>query len=406
MIRLNKRILSYVGLLGITLMAWSVCLWNAQKVQQLEEIVELRYASDILTLEQIRNIQKGEAESENKLLSNLIAWRQSPQKEFKNKELAKSVEGDLIEVYGQLDMLLLEDEMIGQQLYEGDTVGAIITETIAYELWGSSNVEGEHFWLDDKEYTVKGILKEKTPNIIIQVDEKEDVHFSALRMKFIDKENIEEYVEILKLKYNLPKGNLNNLSLKSIVLSYLAFLPGFLLGIYGIFKLYHLIYKTHHYWISALLLSVIALLISRFMIDMIQLTWNIPSYIIPNKWSDFEFWSCLAEKVRQNKKLLQAIPSFLPDIWYRKMQFSLIASFLLTIVGMGVLVRKVKIKEGKELFVISLIAIIISFISIIFVHKLGKEVWITRTFWSIIPCYLGIDFIITKWKLLLGVEIK
>ena len=89
MIRLNKRILSYVGLLLVTLMAWSICLWNAQKAQQLEEIVELRYASDILTLEQIKNVQKGEAESENKLLSNLLAWRQSPQKEFKNKELSK-----------------------------------------------------------------------------------------------------------------------------------------------------------------------------------------------------------------------------------------------------------------------------------------------------------------------------
>lgn len=382
-------------------MAWGICLSNAQKAQQLEEIVELRYNPDSLTLEQIKKVQKGEAESENKLISNLIAWRQSPQKVFKNEELARSVEGDVIEVYGHLDMLLPEGEIIGQQLYEGDAAGAMITETVAYDLWGSHDVVGKNFYLDDKEYTVRGILKEKTPSVIIQADPKEDIRFSALRMKFVDKGNVEEHLITLKLKYNLPEGIQNNLSLKSIFLSYLAILPGCFLGLYGLLKLYYFIYKTHHYWVSALLLSMIAILITWFMMNIIQFTWHIPSYIIPNQWSDFDFWSNLVEKLGQNKEALQALPSFLPDMWYRKMQFTLVGSFVLTILGMSVLIRKVKIKEGKEVFVSVLLAITISFISIMFLYWIGEEVWITRAFWVIIPAYLGIDFMITKWKTLL-----
>lgn len=406
MIRLNKRILFYISLFGVSLIAWGGCLGSAQQVQSLEDIVELRYATDTLSLDQIKNIQKVEADSENQLILNLIAWKQTPQKTFENKELAKGIRGDLIEVYGQLDLLLLQSEMIGQQLYEGDTKGAIITEAVAYELWGSSDVIGKNFHLEDEVYTVKGILKEKTPSIIIQVDPKEETSFSVLRMQLIEKGNVEEHLTTLKFKYNLPEGTLNNLSLKSICLSYLALLPGCLLGLYGLLKLYHFIYKTHHYWISALLLSVIALLITWFMMEIIQFSWYIPSYVIPNQWSDFDFWSNLIKKIGQNKGIIQDLPSFLPDRWYRKIQLSLTGSFTLTVVGMSILIRKVKIEEGKELFVSVLVAIVISFISIMLLHGTGKEVWITRAFWGVIPAYLGIDFMITKWRTLLETGMK
>ncbi|MEG0579068.1 MAG: ABC transporter permease, partial [Niameybacter sp.] len=395
----------YICLVGVILMAWSVGLSNAQKLLRLEETVELRYTADRLTLDQVKEVEKGETESENKLIKGVVAWKQTSKQTFKNEELEKSIEGDLLEVYGQLTLLLPQDKLIGQNLYKGDSEGAIITKGVAEQLWGSTDVVGKTFKHEEREYVVRGILQDATKSIVVQVNEKsKDAQFSALRLVMMEQGNIEEHLNTLRSKYSLPEGIVNNLSLKSIGLSNLVLLPGGLLGTYVLLKLYYFIYKTHRYWVSALLLALIAICTTWMMSELVPFTFQLPAYMIPNQWSDIEFWSNLVNKIGENKAMLDALPSYLPDYWYQTLQTNLIISFTLTMVGIMLFIKKMKLNTGKELFVRVLLAIVISFVSILVMYGIGEEVGVIRAFWVVIPMYLVIDFLITKWKTLFEIQ--
>lgn len=398
-----KRIIPYVLLVFITLFAWSICLTNAQKIQVLENVVELRYGTEKLSAEHISTLQKGESESSEKIVKNFIAWEQSPKADVRNKELGKSVTGEVIKVYGSLSILFPVEKLQGQTLYEGDKEGTIISEGVAYSLWGSTDVVGQSLEVEGKTYIVRGVLKEKNNTIITQADrENKETKLSALRVQLVDKENVADAMSTLQIKYNLPEGVLNNLSLTSILLSGLVLLPGYLLGFYGLIKLYKFIYSTHRYWVSAIILSIIALGLTWITVEMMQFINYIPSYIIPNKWSDFTFWSKLLEGFIESKRQLQALPALIGDGWYNEAKVMIVGSFSITCIGMLVFSKIAQIKEGKILFYSILGAIVLSFSAAILVYSLEGQVTMIKAFWGVMPMYLLITFVINKWMKLLS----
>lgn len=403
MMRAYKRIISYVLVVFITLLAWSICLTNAQKIQVLQDVVELRYDREKLDAETIKNLQKGESESSEKIVKSFIVWEQSPKEDLRNKELAKNVIGEVVKVYGNLTMLFPVEKLQGQTLYEGDREGTIISEGVAYSLWGSTDVVGQSLIVEDKAYVVRGVLKEKSNRIITQADmADQETKFSALRVQLVDKENVAGMISTLKFKYNLPESVLRNLSLTSILLSGLALLPGYLLGFYGLIKLYKFIYSTHRYWVSAILLSIIALGLTWITIEMMQFITYIPSYIIPNKWSDFTFWSKLIDGFIENSRQLQALPALIGDGWYNGIKAMIVGGFSITCIGMLAFSKIAKVEEGKILFYSTLGAIMLSFITIMLVYRLEGQVTMIEAFWGVMPMYLLITFIINKWTKLLS----
>lgn len=247
------------------------------------------------------------------------------------------------------------------------------------------------------------MLKEKSNTIVTQADRENKVtKFSALRVQLVDKENVEDAVSTLQIKYNLPEGVLNNLSLTSILLSGLVLLPGYLLGFYGLIRLYKCIYSTHRYWGSAIVLSIIALGLTWITVEMMEFINYIPSYIIPNKWSDFTFWSKLLDGFIESRRQLQALPALIGDRWYNEAKVMIVGGFSITCIGMLVFSKIDKIEEGKTLFYSILGAIILSFSTTMLVYSLEGQVTIIKAFWGVMPMYLLITFIINKWTKLLS----
>lgn len=402
MMRGSRRIVSYIGIAFVTLLAWSIGLTNAQSIQQLTDIVELRYDTNALTGQHIKAVQKGEGESKEPLLTDFLAWRQVGGKKFENQELNKRIEGDVVEVYGNTALFIPAGRVNGQMIDEGNHEGVIVTEAIAQSLWGSLEVIGKTLTLEEKNYSVRGILEADEPYIIMASDlEDEDSSFTALRMQLVEHGNVEGTIHTMKLKYNLPDGVLKNLSLTSILLSQLALLPGVLLGLYGLFRLYKFLYKTHRYWVSALILGGLSLLVTWIVIQIVKFPIDIPDYIIPNQWSDFDFWANLVENMIKNQQELKALPFLLPDHLYSGIQMNLVGGFIIACIGGIALCFIIKVREARELFWGVLTSGGLSFLTSMMVYQSVGQVALTRAFWAVIPIYLLIDFVIRKWKELL-----
>lgn len=397
-----KRILMAMSILVILVLAWLVCLGNAWTIQGYEKQVELRYKEKDLTIDTLVHMEKGEAENEEKLVQTYTAWNEVVGTTFENKGLNKKVSGSRLEVYGDMSLLIGRKKIWGELLHKGSTEEIVISQGLAQALWGGTDVIGKEITIDAADYTVKGIIEEKKPIAFTHTKQEKDRAFESLRIEMVDISNVEEDINTLRFKYNLPEGNLKNLSLSSLFFSQLALLPGWLLGIYGLLRLYSFIYKTHHYWISALLLGVIALVATGGMMYILQINLTIPSYMIPNQWSDFEWWERTWDNLITTREAVNSLPTYLPDRWYEIIKSKIIVSGILTGFGMVAMVKRIKISNGRELFWMTLLTLVITFGSILLLYGMGVELLITRALWLGIPYYFVIQLFIDKWQRLLN----
>lgn len=407
-----KRISLYTLILFISLLAWSIGLASAQKVSQLSDLAELRYDKPEITINQLEKMLETEEESKEKTIDTMVAWQQTKGNELQNQVLQTSTKADVLEVYGNIRSLIPMNKLVGESLGVGDQEGIIISEPVAYELWGSMDVIGKTVVWNEKDYIVRGVLEEKSKLVITQAaGEAEEAYFSALRIQFVDGENILQQTEHFRNKYGLPQATIIDLSLMGIVLSQLALLPGWVIGFWMIGKFYKLVYKSckegkdgkeeredkgYKNKIVCIVLGILVLGITWVMLDVMQFSIEIPSHLIPNKWSDFEFWTRAWTQLEESQRAVSSLPTLVPDVWRGENVKVLLISTASTIIGFIMIIKQMVVNNLDELFLIVLIGIIVSFIVIILGNIMGMNGIITKAFWLIVPVCMGIKSISYK----------
>lgn len=399
MMRRCKRIGVYAFLLCCLLGVWGICLAYAQEIQRMEQLVELRYPEPTLTLQQVEKIQEEEALQEKKLITNQVAWVQKEQMQLKNENLGTRATAAMIWLAGDAHLLIPRQQVTGELVYPGDKKGAVITPKVAYDLWGSLDVIGKSFVYDKEEYNVRGILDKKEPVVILQLsDEQEDVKLTNMRVQLADTENILEQVNQFNARYGLKECTVINLSLIGILLGQLAYLPMWLVGFWAIIKWLKLLFETYQYWVASLVLVGVGAVFIVVILKTVAVQMTLPDYLIPNQWSDFEFWTRLWETMYANYLQTQSLPKFLPDLWRMRTIQIVWVTWGVSCIGALVGMHKIDTKDGKELFWQIILAIIISFSVIILGYSIGLQMIVPKAFWVIVPLYILIKAFCKWWK--------
>ena len=396
-----KRIGRYAFVLFCILFVWSICLASAQELYNLQTSMELRYNKPTLTFNQLEKIQKEEADHEKRLMDNLLACEQTQQVDLKNKNLDTNTRTTMIHVFGDIQLLISKQQIVsGEFIYQGDSEGAIISKKVAYDLWGSLDVVGKEFSDKNKDYIVRGILDEEVPAVIVQLSKADEelIKMSQLRVQFINSENIQRQLEILRGRYELEDTVVINLSRISIILSQIIYLPMWIVGIWGLIKLYKLLYDTYRYWVAALLLMLIIGIATWIIGRLMSIQFDIPSYLTPNQWSDFEFWSRLWEELRSNYLEVQSLPKYLPDLWREKTIRMVLGTWGISSIATVFALRKIDIRDDRELFIQVLVAIMISFITIMISYGVGLTADMPQAFWVMVPLFITIQYLCSNWK--------
>ncbi|MEG0906323.1 MAG: ABC transporter permease [Cellulosilyticaceae bacterium] len=403
-----KRISLYILILFSSLFAWSIGLTSAQKVSQFSDLSELRYDKPEIAIHQLEKMLETEEASKEKTIDTMVAWRQTKGNKLQNQVLQTSAKADVLEVYGDIRSLIPMNKLVGESLGIGDKEGVIISEPIAYELWGSMDVIGKTIVWNEKDYTVRGVLEEESKLVIAQAvgeaEDAEEAYFSALRIRFVDNENILQQTEHFRNKYGLPQATVIDLSLVGIVLSRLGLLPGWVIGFWMIGKFYNLVYKNYKeeqqgkHKMVCIVLGILAVGITWVILDVMQFSIEVPSHLIPNKWSDFEFWMRLWTQLEENQRAISSLPTLIPDLWRSESVRILLGSMGLAIIGFVMFMKKVTTDNLGELFWQVLSAIIISFIVIVIGYTMGISVVVTKAFWLIVPTCVGVKFITCNWQ--------
>lgn len=266
--------------------------FNFQNIAKLEKIYpswSVRTDTDI-TDEMIRGIRYQLAQQEgNKLWPTFWVEQKAELKTFRHMSTQKVIyyDGDPFSVFPA-------EFLSGSYAGEFDTKKAAVSTALAWSLWGSYEVVGSSFELNEKEYEVSGVFKSEEKTAVVNGKEQSFL-WKNIEVADLNQTANREEIEMLSQQYT-SEGRVHIIDGKgmTMLIRLLANLPMLigiiLLGVMIIRILpRHSFYKSIGVFTSFLILAMsLPYLLSFF-----------PSWLLPTKWSDFSFWINLFETIKR-----------------------------------------------------------------------------------------------------------
>lgn len=282
-------------ILGVTF--WIAAIMNQAYISDYHEAVSVRYKEPILTAQQIDNITREMISKEDHNIPEVTLWQRDEDIILTDEERNTSVNVGLITVAGDMSKVYPNSMLYGSYLYKGDDTGCVIDRNTAYKLFRSENAVGLTISLNNKDYTVCGIMQETGSNTMIVQEEKqvvskkEGTKYSCMELVYSDTENAkylaEKFVQTNSL--GTPTVYIDGYMYQKI--SYLLihiplWFSALLLILYLARKINKLKASPVLFvsgWLGIILLGAILIKITNVHI-------YYSSSMLPTRWSDFDYW--------------------------------------------------------------------------------------------------------------------
>lgn len=225
----------------------------------------------------------------------VTAWNRGPRITINNTKLNTTTKTRIITVFGNMAKVCPFQIKFGSFCYEKDTLGCVIDEKTAYDLFRDKNVVGNTITYESKQYVIRGVVKSKEQLVII-ISNDEKTSFTNLEMRLKDSTGVSatnflndyqltsDYITVLeggfyaKLLYNT------------------AIFPAVFIWLCLVVFFLKKAYKKRDSWLQCLVYTVICVLLCYIFLKTTRL--YIPDRWIPTRWSDFSFWSRIAKEWR------------------------------------------------------------------------------------------------------------
>jgi len=193
-----------------------------------------------------------------------------------------------------------------------DDFGCAVSDSLAFKLWGSTDIIGKSVLVDDVKRIIRGVFKNDHELILISYPDEDTSqywHVVELSGDSLDFTRFDVINHATQIGLNNPDNILTSSELLFLVF-FMAIIPVSIVCFYGLILIYSYM-KKYHEFISRLL--VYGLFISLVLALPVLLAF-LPGYFIPTRWSDFQFWSNLISQMRFNFREFLVVSPTLRDI--------------------------------------------------------------------------------------------
>lgn len=264
----------------------AVCFYvlGVHAMQSFEE--EMQFVSFIQTSEGGLPIPENTEE-------NQILWSEFTGRTVENRDLFRSADATVLALHGRSDLLFPEAPM----LHADSKTSCLISVALANELFGTTDVTGLPVIYQEKQYEIAGIIEHKEPLFVYEPEEGEMSSFQRVVTKAKEQESRRGLEETLQMRYGSGKV-LDYTWMKTVLDIYLSVIPlGFSIFFLSTIWKYQKDSKSKREKCVWLFLFVgIGVVVGFLTIRNI----SIPVDMIPDRWSDFEFWADYADYQREN----------------------------------------------------------------------------------------------------------
>lgn len=378
MIRSLKHIIRIILIFAL-IMCWGISLGYANNIEIKDKIINFYFENDNYTVGLLESI--GESKKE----LSFVGWREESLQSVTNPDLNRTANDlDLLLINGSSNLLVK-----GSMLFKDDKEGCLIDEETSFKLFGSSNCLGRTIVYNEKSLIVRGILKGTKANMMLQLPEDSNL---ALKGLTIDGTGLTiNKIEEFKSQFGIQEMAING-GIYYIIAKTIAIIFPILALILILIKIIISIIKSRKKPILVViyLFMIITSIFIVFKITNIKI--SIPLDMIPNKWSDFDFWSKMWKQYSEKIQYVMYMKKSGIDIYNIENLLKSVLFSIFTIILFVINLNVIKIKDIKELIINNAISIICTFIAVLIIWtKFNFDVNITML-WLIYPLYLCADY--------------
>lgn len=293
-------------LLALALVFWVGAIYNQKLMEASNGSISIRYREALLTKQQIDQILEGMRSRKDADTPQVTLWKSDEQKRITNEDIGRFLQVKLITVAGDISGIIQGSIESGGYLSPGDTAGCILDRNTAYELFGSENVIGRMLEYDNREYTVRGVLNTSGSNtMLIQAgsekgpSEKAET-YRCMELSFAETgpdkalSLAKNFVQIYGL--GEPVSYSNGYRYQGIS-EFLVHLPIWLCVFGLILYSIRAVYRLRASLLLSLIGYVTVIAISMLLIRIADIHFHIPGSLLPNRWSDFDFWAAKGKEL-------------------------------------------------------------------------------------------------------------
>lgn len=259
-----------------------------------------------------------------------VNWRQDSGGQVVYEELNRAETTEIMCVYGRTDLLFPSCNILDV----GSLTSCLISEELAFKLFGGTDVVGNKVEYQDYEYEIVDVIDSNIPLFVYELRKNDTT--TVLNRATVS--CIQNSPEKTKSEYDKMAGMWELVDyhmLFYIVRAAYFFVPwilgiGCLISVRKYKKAAHKIVKKKKgerkfcssiqcYWKYNKAWMIWDIVFGIFMLGMIIFTLiqiEIPQDMIPDQWSDFEFWVQYYESKRKNILVLVTIKKGIVDFFY------------------------------------------------------------------------------------------
>ena len=380
MIRYLKHIVRIILIFAL-IMCWGISLGYANNIGSINKTLNFYFENENYNTELIKTIKEAEPELA------VVGWAEESLQSANNLDLGKIASDlDVLIIKGSSNLLVK-----GSNLFADDLEGCLIDNDTSYKLFGSSNCVGREIVYNDRNLIVRGILKGSKANIMIQATEDSSQVLDGLT---IDGTGLTlNKIEDFKMKFGINEMAISG-NIYYIIAKFIALIFPIITLVLILIKIITSLFKSRNkpVLVSLYILMAIASVFIFFKITNIKI--SIPLDMIPNKWSDFDFWSKMGNEYKEKFEYVLYMKKYGVDIYNIENLLKSVLYSIFTIILFVINLRIIKVNNIKTLIINNGVSIICSFVAILMIwDKYNFDVNITMI-WLIYPLYLCGDYFV------------
>ena len=380
MIRYLKHIVRIILIFAL-IMCWGISLGYANNIGSENKTLNFYFENENYNTELIKTIKEADPELA------VVGWAEESLQSANNPDLGKIASDlDVLIIKGSSNLLVK-----GSNLFADDLEGCLIDNDTSYKLFGSSNCVGREIVYNDRTLIVRGILKGSKANIMIQATEDSSQVLDGLT---IDGTGLTlNKIEDFKMKFGINEMAISG-NIYYIIAKFIALIFPIITLVLILIKVITSLFKSRNkpVLVSLYILMAIASIFIFFKITNIKI--SIPLDMIPNKWSDFDFWSKMGKEYKEKFEYVLYMKKYGVDIYNIENLLKSVLYSIFTIILFVINLRIIKINNIKTLIINNGVSILCSFVAILMIwNNYNFDVNIT-IIWLIYPLYLCGDYFI------------
>ena len=380
MIRYLKHIVRIILMFAL-IMCWGISLGYANNIESNNKTLNFYFENDKYNLELVNSIK----ESEKELA--VVGWAEESLQSATNLDLGKSAsELNVLAIKGSSNLLVK-----GSNLFADDLEGCLIDNDTSYKLFGSSNCIGREIVYNDRTLVVRGILKGSKSNMIIQIP---DDSMKALDGLTIDGTDFTlNKIEDFKMRIGISELAING-NVYYMLAKFISMIFPIIALVLILIKVISSLFKSRNKPVLVGIYIIMALTFVFIFFKVTNIKISIPLDMIPNKWSDFDFWSKMGKEYKEKIEYVLYMKKYGVDIYNIENLLKSALYSIFTIILFVINLRVIKINDIKQLIINNGVLVVSSFVAVLIIWAKYKFDVNVAMIWLIYPLYLCGDYFI------------